>query len=321
LARARTQRTRIRRLRRRSWIKAGYQRATQRNGRSRRPGTAIGNQFEALGARNAVTVDDGLRSDVLDAVANYKRLGGSSPGVEAAANDLLSRNEPSIDGDVYNSLRSGLGKDAQTLRKSDPPQAQAYREIQGALEDAMERSIAANNPDDLGAFMEVRRQYGNFQDISKAASKLTGENAVAGTIPATRMQTVLSSGNKAPGYAAGQGDLAGLTRAGAAILGPQAQGGMSPFARQALAHALLGGAGAGYGGYRGGAEGALAGAAVGAGLPEGCGHGAALASGASLPHESGCARHRPEPKHFRAGRCPRGVFPNRHAAVIHGLQR
>jgi hypothetical protein len=60
----------------------------------------------------------------------------------------------------------------------------------------MERSIAANNPDDLGAFMEVRRQYGNFQDISKAASKLTGENAVAGTIPPTRMQTVLSRGTK-----------------------------------------------------------------------------------------------------------------------------
>jgi hypothetical protein len=38
--------------------------------------------------------------------------------------------------------------------------------------------------------------------------------------------------------------------------------------RQALAHALLGGAGAGYGGYRGGAEGALAGAAIGAGLPK-----------------------------------------------------
>jgi hypothetical protein len=133
----------------------------------------------------------------------------------------------------------------------------------------MERSIAANNPDDLGAFKEVRRQYGNFQDISKAASKLTGENVVAGTIPATRMQTVLSSGNKAPSYAAGQGDLAELTRAGAGILAPPPwQGGMSPFARNALAHALLGGAGAGYGGYRGGAEGAVAGAAIGASLPK-----------------------------------------------------
>jgi hypothetical protein len=105
---------------------------------------------------------------------------------------------------------------------SDPPQAQAYRDIQGALDDAIERSIAANNPDDLGAFKEVRRQYGNFQDISKAASKLTGENAVAGTIPPSRVQTVLSSGNKAPGYAAGQGDLAELTRAGVGVLGPPA---------------------------------------------------------------------------------------------------
>ena len=89
---------------------------------------------------------------------------------------------------------------------------------------------------------------------------------MAGTIPAMRMQTVLSSGNKAPGYAAGQGDLAGLTRAGAGILPPAPQGG--PFMRQALSHALFAGAGAGYGGYGSGAEGALAGAAVGAGLPK-----------------------------------------------------
>jgi hypothetical protein len=84
-----------------------------------------------------------------------------------------------------------------------------------ALDDAMERSIALRNPDDLGAFREARRVYGNFQDVSRAASKLTGENAVQGSISPSRMQTVLSSGNKAEGYAAGQGDLAELTRAGA----------------------------------------------------------------------------------------------------------
>jgi hypothetical protein len=70
-----------------------------------------------------------MRQDISDAVSNYKRLGGSSPGVEDVANSLLTKNEPSIDGDVCNSIRSGLGKDAQTLRKSDPSQAQAYRDI------------------------------------------------------------------------------------------------------------------------------------------------------------------------------------------------
>jgi hypothetical protein len=99
-------------------------------------------------------------------------------------------------------------------------QAQAYRDVQGALDDAMERSIALRNPADLSAFREARRVYGNFQDVSRAASKLTGENAVAGSIPPSRMQTVLSSGSKAERYAAGQGDLAGLTRAGAGILTP-----------------------------------------------------------------------------------------------------
>jgi hypothetical protein len=54
-------------------------------------------------------------------------------------------------------MRSRLGKDAQSLRKSDPVQAQAYRDMQSALDDAMERSIAVNNPGDLGAFREARR--------------------------------------------------------------------------------------------------------------------------------------------------------------------
>ncbi|MGC2224104.1 MAG: hypothetical protein WA624_18055 [Methylocella sp.] len=45
------------------------------------------------------------------------------------------------------------------------------------------RGKCASHPDDLGAFKEARRQYGNFQDISKAAAKLKGENAVQGTIP------------------------------------------------------------------------------------------------------------------------------------------
>jgi hypothetical protein len=61
--------------------------------------------------------------------------------------------------------------------------------------------------------------------------EVTGENAVAGSIPPSRMQTVLLSGNKAERYAAGQGDLAGMTRAGAEILTPPpAQGGLNEFA-------------------------------------------------------------------------------------------
>jgi hypothetical protein len=173
----------------------------------------IGKMFSDLGERNTLMLDDELRQGVRNAVANYKRLGGTSPGVEGAAESLLARNHPKIAGDVYTAMR-WLGKDAQSLRKSDPMQAQACRDLQSALDDAMEGSIALRNPDDLGAFREARRVYGNFQDVSRAASKLTGENAVAGSIPPSRMQTVLSSGNKAEGYAAGQGDLAGLTRAG-----------------------------------------------------------------------------------------------------------
>jgi hypothetical protein len=207
--------------------------------------TQIGKLFSDLGSRNSLTVDDELRQELGNAVANYNRqvsLSQRAPGVEAAADDILTRNDPEIAGDIYTSMRSGFGKDAQRMRKSDPVQAQAYRDIQGALDNAMERSIAANNPDDLGAFREARRVYGNFQDISRAASKLTGENAVAGSIPPSRMQTVLSSGGKAENYAAGKGDLAELTRAGAGILQPMQAPSWSPDSlnfRRALTTALL----------------------------------------------------------------------------------
>jgi hypothetical protein len=107
---------------------------------------------------------------------------------------------------------------------------------------------------------------------SRAASKLTGENATVGSIPPSRMQTVLSSGNKAEGYAAGKGDLAELTRAGVAILTPPpAQAGMNEFARHALIRALFGVGGAAGGSYYGGRQGALEGAALGLGLPKAAG--------------------------------------------------
>jgi hypothetical protein len=47
--------------------------------------TQIGKMFTELGGRNTLMLDDELRQRMQTAVANYKRLGGTSPGVEAAA--------------------------------------------------------------------------------------------------------------------------------------------------------------------------------------------------------------------------------------------
>src|SRR5205807_3203266 len=93
--------------------------------------------------------------------------------------------------------------------------------------------------------------------------KLTGGNAVAGAIPPARMQTVLSSGNKAPGYAAGQGDLAALTRAGVGIMQPPPAY-FNPLAHALLNHAIGAGLGGAAGYHEGGPGGAVAGGLLGA---------------------------------------------------------
>jgi hypothetical protein len=229
----------------------------------------IGDTFDALSDRNAALNDNELQNKVLDAVVDYHRLAPTpASGVEDEANNILYHPDPTIPGDLYSRMRSDLGKKAWRLSESDPSQAEAYRTMQRALDDSMERSMAANNPDDLGAFRQVRRQYGNLQDISKAAAPLTGEDAVQGTIPPTRMQTVLSSGGRAADYAAGKGDLAMLTRAGVGIMQPRAAaptGGLTPYVQNYLAHALahsIGLGGAGY--YAGGLPGAALGAGIGA---------------------------------------------------------
>jgi hypothetical protein len=77
---------------------------------------------------------------------------------------------------------------------------------------------------------------------------------------------MLAPAPQVPRCAAGQGDLAELARAGAGILAPPAQqGGMSPFMRQALSHALFAGAG---GATVAGRKALSPAPAVGAGLPK-----------------------------------------------------
>jgi hypothetical protein len=103
----------------------------------------LGNQFDELGARNSITIDPQLRTEIGKAVSDYHDVTGTpAPGVAKTADGLIG-DEAEISGEKYNNVRSQFGKQAQALRFSDPAQAQAYRDMQGALDDAMERSIAA----------------------------------------------------------------------------------------------------------------------------------------------------------------------------------
>lgn len=253
----------------------------------------LGAQFDALGSRNKIVGDPQLAGDLASAVGNYRDATGTpASGVGNFAEGIKGRiwppppQEPPvaqpwreragleplpglarpafnpsvpgtpISGDAYNTLRSEAGKQAQSLRFSDPAQAQAYREMQGALDDAMERSA---NPEDAGAFGELRGKYGNLASIEKAAGS-AGSDAARGIVSPAQMRTVLASGNNRRAYARGVGDMAPLTNAGNAVLTNFPQSGTAP--RILAAHLLGAGVGGGVGYHEGGLPGAMAGIAA-----------------------------------------------------------
>jgi hypothetical protein len=217
---------------------------------------SLGNQFNELGARNSITIDPQLRTEIGKAVSDYHDVTGTpAPGVAKTADGLIG-DEAEISGEKYNNVRSQFGKQAQALRFSDPAQAQAYRDMQSALDDAIERSI---RPEDQGAFQDVRAKYGNLASLEKAAGS-AGSDAARGIISPAQMRTALASGNNRRAYARGIGDMAPLTNAGNAVLTNFPQSGTAP--RILAAHLLGAGVGGGVGYHEGGLPGALAGIAA-----------------------------------------------------------
>jgi len=122
---------------------------------------------------------------------------------------------------------------------SDPQQAEAYRGIRDALDNAMDRSIAATNPADAGLWATVRNRYANYKDLEKAAGA-AGEAAAEGLISPAQLKSAISSGNRRGGYVRGEGDLAELARAGVGVMTPLPQSGTAP--RQLIQGLVTGGA-------------------------------------------------------------------------------
>lgn len=229
----------------------------------------IGDQFDNLAARNRIVPDRQMAVDLRTTINEYGSLvpeSSRAPIVENLTNDIVDsfRRNGSLGGAQYQALRSRLDKAARSAR-ADPQLSDALRGMRNALDDAMERSIAANNPSDAGAWREVRNQYRNILVLEKAATG-AGENAAQGIISPSQLRnaTVLQ-GRRA--YARGQGDFADLARAGEGVMKPLPQSGTAPrtAARNVGASipALLG-AGAG---SSAGPLGILAGGAAGAAAP------------------------------------------------------
>lgn len=237
--------------------------------------TRIGNDFDGLAARNQLQPDQKMMTDLQSAVQDYHSLVPETyraPVIQNVIDDIVKtaslrgpNGTNAVNGASYQSLRSTLDRAARG--SNDPQLSHALREIKNTLDDAMERSIAKNNPADAGAWREARRQYKNILVLEKAATG-AGENAAMGLIsPSGLRNATVSQGRRA--YARGQGDLSELARAGEALMKPLPNSGTpGRTAVRALGTGLPAMLGGGAGAGVGGPLGAMAGMAAGAALPK-----------------------------------------------------
>lgn len=226
----------------------------------------IGQQFDDLAARNQITPDAQLARDLGTTVREYFSLvpeTARAPVVTDMVQDLgATLGQGNLDGAAYQAARSRLDRMARSASR-DPQLQDALYGIRNALDDAMERSIVANNPADAGAWREVRNQYRNMLVIEKSATG-AGENAAQGIISPSQLRNATVTGQGRRNYARGRGDFAELARAGEAVLKPMPNSGTAGrLNAQNLGLGLAGLLGAGAGTATGDPTNALMGAAAG----------------------------------------------------------
>lgn len=217
----------------------------------------IGQAFDDIATRNTMVADRQLAQDLGKTLNSYGRLleTQQKPIINNLVDGIVQRvraNGGRLSGHEYQAIRSDLSRAAQTT--SNQTLKGAFKGLRDALDNAMERSI---NPNDLGAWKVLRRQYGNYKVLERASSG-SGEAAGVGLISPSQLRVAASTGNRG-GFATGRSDFTDLAKAGQAVLTPLPNSGTA--ARSAVRNFGIP-ASAGVGGVVAGIPGAIAGAAV-----------------------------------------------------------
>jgi hypothetical protein len=190
----------------------------------------MGNQFDYLAARNRLVADQQLGKDLRDSVAEYFSLvpdGSRAPVILNTLDEVAKtvKRNGGMTGEAYKALRSRLDRVARASK--DPELKMALRGMNESLDEAMERSMVANNSPDLGAWRNVRTKYRNFLVIEQSATG-AGENAAMGLISPSQLRNATVQKHGRRNYARGQGDFAELARAGEGLMKPLPNSGTSP---------------------------------------------------------------------------------------------
>lgn len=179
----------------------------------------IGQQFDDLASRNFIQPDQRMARDIQRA---WQRFEGSTnpstrpPVIQRLIADMYGQGgRARITGEWYKSTRSELGR----LSKSQNPElAEAARDLQVALDDAMERTMQQFNPNDLGAWRDVRTAYKNMLVIEDAATR-AGADAADGIITPQALRSAAIRQNKRS-FARGRNDFVELADAGVSAMKP-----------------------------------------------------------------------------------------------------
>lgn len=211
----------------------------------------IGRQFDDLAVRNTMIADGALVAQVRAGLDEYKMLTPPAllaPGVQQLADNvqsLAARAGGQVSGEQYKHWRTQIDKLARgESRAGNTERAGALYDIRNALDDAMERSVSAQ---DMAAWREARNQYRNMLVVERAATG-AGAEAREGLISPMQLRSAVVQQNRRA-FARGRGDFAELARAGEAIMKPLPQSGSAPRAfAMGLPMVLGGGLGTALGG-------------------------------------------------------------------------
>lgn len=224
----------------------------------------FGAEYQGIAARNALIPDADLAADLSNVWNDYASLvnqSGRSPIVLKTIADIrhtAGMARSGIQGRSIISLASRLATKARGATR-DPYLQQALYGIREALIDAMDRSMQANNPADVGAWRDVNNRYRNFVAIEDAVTRAGGAGGIIS--PQQLAQAVkLKHGKR--NYSQGEGDFSDLAHAGEVAMPRMPQSGTA--ARSSAR--VMGGALGGAGGYLagGGIPGAGGGLGIGA---------------------------------------------------------
>jgi hypothetical protein len=187
--------------------------------------TQLGQQFDNLANTSQAVITVGDHRKITTALRDYQKMTPPSqqvPYIREIVKDIGGIAGQPIPGPLYQRYRSIIERVARGT--SAPEVSTALRDIRNVLDDAVERGL---QPAMRGQWQEARTQYRNLLTVSRAAGA-AGEDAANGLISPARLASAAKVTQGARNFERGRGELAGLARAGEAVMKQMPQSGTAP---------------------------------------------------------------------------------------------